>query len=145
LDSLPEVVEGDAVIDGGAVDDLAAAHLHEPGVAVLVGPAVIGDAAAVPQNERSPWEVRPDLPDGGRYEGHDGLRRLRARFDELTDNRCYRPEEFVPVGDDQVVVPLRWGGRGKGRSLNFEERRETWVLTGASEGPHNHEPSAPHG
>jgi ketosteroid isomerase-like protein len=35
----------------------------------------------------------------------------------------------VPVGDDQVVVPLTWGGRGKGSGLNFEERRETWVLT----------------
>jgi ketosteroid isomerase-like protein len=75
------------------------------------------------------WEVRPDLPDAGRYQGHDGVRRLSARFDEVTDDRWYRPEEFVPVGDDQVVVPLTWGGRGKGSGLNFEERRETWVLT----------------
>jgi ketosteroid isomerase-like protein len=75
------------------------------------------------------WEVRPDLPDAGRYRGHDGVRRLTARFDEVTDDRWYRPEEFVPVGGDQVVVPLTWGGRGKGSGLNFEERRETWVLT----------------
>jgi ketosteroid isomerase-like protein len=75
------------------------------------------------------WEVRPDLPDAGRYRGHDGVRRLSARFDEVTDDRWYRPEEFVPVGGDQVVVPLTWGGRGKGSGLNFEERRETWVLT----------------
>jgi ketosteroid isomerase-like protein len=75
------------------------------------------------------WEVRPDLPDAGRYQGHDGVRRLSARFDEVTGDRWYRPEEFVPVGNDQVVVPLTWGGRGKGSGLNFEERRETWVLT----------------
>jgi ketosteroid isomerase-like protein len=75
------------------------------------------------------WEVRPDLPDAGRYQGHDGVRRLTARFDEVTDDRWYRAEEFLPVGDDQVVVPLTWGGRGKGSGLNFEERRETWVLT----------------
>jgi ketosteroid isomerase-like protein len=75
------------------------------------------------------WEVRPDLPDAGRYAGHDGVRRLHARFDEVTEDRWYRPEEFIAVGDDQVVVPLTWGGRGKGSGLNFEERRETWVLT----------------
>jgi ketosteroid isomerase-like protein len=75
------------------------------------------------------WEVRPDLPDAGRYQGHDGVRRLSARFDEVTDERWYRPEEFVPVGADQVVVPLTWGGRGRGSGVNFEERRETWVLT----------------
>jgi hypothetical protein len=47
----------------------------------------------------------------------------------VTDDRWYRPEEFVPVGDDQVMVPLTWGGVGKGSGVNFEERRETWVLT----------------
>jgi ketosteroid isomerase-like protein len=75
------------------------------------------------------WEVRPDLPDAGRYEGHAGVRRLSSRFDEVMDDRWYRPEDFMPVGDDQVVVPLTWGGRGKGSGLDFEERRETWVLT----------------
>jgi hypothetical protein len=66
------------------------------------------------------WEVRPHLPDAGRYQGHDGVRRLSPRFDEVTDHWWHRPEEFVPVGGDQVVVPLTWGGRGKGSSLNFE-------------------------
>jgi ketosteroid isomerase-like protein len=75
------------------------------------------------------WEVRPDLPDAERYEGHAGVRRLSARFDEVMDDRWYRPEDFMPVGDDQVVVPLTWGGRGKGSRLDFEERRETWVFT----------------
>jgi ketosteroid isomerase-like protein len=75
------------------------------------------------------WDVRPDLPDAGRYEGHAGVRRLSSRFDEVMDDRWYRPEDFMPVGDDQVVVPLRWGGRGKGSGLDFEERRETWVFT----------------
>jgi ketosteroid isomerase-like protein len=74
------------------------------------------------------WEVRTDLPDAGRYVGHAGVRRLSARFDEVMGDRWYRPEDFIPVGDE-VVVPLTWGGRGKGSGVDFEERRETWVLT----------------
>ena len=75
------------------------------------------------------WEVRPDLPDAAVYRGRDGVRQLYRRFDEVMDDIWFRPEEFIPVGDDQVVVPLRWGGRGKGSGLDFEESRETWVFT----------------
>ena len=57
------------------------------------------------------WEVRSDLPDAETYTGHDGFRRLLAAFDEVLDH-WYRPVEFIQVGG-QVVVPLRWGGRGK--------------------------------
>jgi ketosteroid isomerase-like protein len=75
------------------------------------------------------WEVRPDLPDAGRYRGHDGFHRLSARFDDVMEDMWFRPLEFIPVGDDQVVVPLTWGGRGRGSGLSFEERAETWVFT----------------
>src|SRR4051794_9047952 len=50
LDARPEAVEGDAVVERGAVDDLAIGELHDPGVAVLVELAVVGDPAAVPDN-----------------------------------------------------------------------------------------------
>jgi ketosteroid isomerase-like protein len=80
-------------------------------------------------SEEIDWEVRPDLPDAGRYRGHDGFRRLSARFDDVMEDMWFRPEELIAVGDDQVVVPLRWGGRGKGSGLSFEERAETWVFT----------------
>jgi ketosteroid isomerase-like protein len=75
------------------------------------------------------WEVRSDLPDAGRYTGHDGFRRLSARFDEVMEDMWFRPSEFIAAGENQVVVPLRWGGRGKGSGLPFEERNETWVFT----------------
>jgi hypothetical protein len=51
LDASPEVVEGDAVVERGAVNDPAAGELHDPGVAVLRGLAVAGDPAAVPDND----------------------------------------------------------------------------------------------
>jgi ketosteroid isomerase-like protein len=75
------------------------------------------------------WEVRADLPDADVYRGHEGFRRLIAGFTEVTDEMWYRPEELISAGEGQVVVPIRWGGRGRGSGVEFEERRETWVLT----------------
>jgi ketosteroid isomerase-like protein len=75
------------------------------------------------------WEVRAALPDAEVYRGHDGIRRLFARFDEVMADQWYEPRgEPVEVGD-RFVVPLRWGGRGRGSGVEFEEREETWVYT----------------
>ncbi len=88
-----------------------------------------GDSLLDYLSDKVEWEVRSDLPDAGRYTGHEGFRRLSARFDEVMDDIWFRPSEFIPTADDQVVVPLTWGGRGKGSGLPFEERAETWVFT----------------
>jgi ketosteroid isomerase-like protein len=75
------------------------------------------------------WQVRSDLPDAGTYRGHEEVLRLLARFAEVLDEIWFRPEEFIGVGEDTVVVPLRWGGTGKGSGIAIEERGETWVFT----------------
>jgi ketosteroid isomerase-like protein len=75
------------------------------------------------------WTVRRDLPDAGVYHGHDGMREVIARFDEVLDDIWIEPVELIAVDKEQVVVPLRWGGRGKGSGVDFEERRETWLFT----------------
>jgi ketosteroid isomerase-like protein len=62
------------------------------------------------------------------YRGHDGIRELFATFDDALDDQWYTPQEFIPAGA-LVVVPLRWGGRGKTSGAIVEERDETWVLT----------------
>jgi ketosteroid isomerase-like protein len=74
------------------------------------------------------WEVRPDLPDSRTYRGHDGVRELLATFEDVLDEQWYSPRELIPAGE-LVVVPLRWGGRGKTSGVKVEEREETWVLT----------------
>jgi ketosteroid isomerase-like protein len=92
----------------------AAERKHEPEAMLdFLDPAIV-------------WEVRSDLPDAETYTGHDGFRRLLAAFDEVLDH-WYRPVEFIEVGG-QVVVPLRWGGRGK-FSGAASELSETWVST----------------
>jgi ketosteroid isomerase-like protein len=74
------------------------------------------------------WEVRSDFPDASVYRGYDGLRRFSDAFDDVVEQTWYRPLEYIQTGSD-VVVPLRWGGRGKGGQTPFAEREETWVLT----------------
>jgi ketosteroid isomerase-like protein len=73
------------------------------------------------------WESRTDLPDTQTYTGHDGVRALFSRFREVIDGMWFEPDDFILAGD-QVVVPLRWGGRGKASGVVFEER-EAWVFT----------------
>src|ERR671936_3033704 len=62
-----------------------------------------GDSLLEFLSEEIDWEVRPDLPDAGRYRGHDGFRRLSARFDDVMVDMWFRPVELIAVGEDQVV------------------------------------------
>jgi ketosteroid isomerase-like protein len=73
------------------------------------------------------WESRTDLPDTQTYIGHDGVRALFSRFRDVMDEMWFEADDFILTGD-RVVVPLRWGGRGKASGVVFEER-ETWVFT----------------
>ena len=75
------------------------------------------------------WTVRADLPDAGTYRGHDGVRRLLARFEEVLEDLRFEPLEFIQVGE-RIVVPLEWSGRGTMSGAVVAERQgETWVFT----------------
>ena len=75
------------------------------------------------------WKVRVDLPDAQLYRGHEGIRELMSHFDEVMEDMWFEHQDLIPVGDDQVLAPLRWGGRGKGSGMDFDEDREAWVFT----------------
>jgi uncharacterized protein len=76
------------------------------------------------------WTVRSDLPDAGVYRGHDGVRQLLGRFEEVLEDQWIEPQEFIEAGGDSVIVPLHWGGRGKMSGVEVAERQgETWVFT----------------
>jgi uncharacterized protein len=47
------------------------------------------------------------------YRGHDGVREYFRQLFDLFDPVRLEPEEFIPVGDDYVLVFLRVWGRGK--------------------------------
>jgi ketosteroid isomerase-like protein len=93
------------------------AFRHEPDAEAIIAaldPAIV-------------WQVRSDLPDAQTYMGHEGFRRLFGAFEEVLDDSWYQPVELLEA-DDQVVVPLRWGGRGKASGV-ASELEETWVFT----------------
>jgi ketosteroid isomerase-like protein len=73
------------------------------------------------------WQSRVDLPDTDLYKGHDGVRRLYARFEEDLENTYYEPLELIDAGD-RVVMVFNWGGRGRGSGIEVEERGEAWVF-----------------
>jgi len=74
------------------------------------------------------WHSRGDLPDSEVYRGHAGVRRLFARFDEVLEDIWFEIAGELMHAGDRVVVPLRWGGRGKGSGVDFVEEQEAWVL-----------------
>jgi hypothetical protein len=45
--------------------------------------------------------------DGAVYRGHDGLRKWLSLHRGMWKHQQTEPEEFIPVGKDQVVVPIR--------------------------------------
>jgi hypothetical protein len=45
--------------------------------------------------------------DGAIYHGHDGLREWLSLHRGMWKHQQTEPEEFIPVGKDQVIVPIR--------------------------------------
>jgi ketosteroid isomerase-like protein len=45
--------------------------------------------------------------DGGVYHGHDGLREGLSQVLGMWERQHYEPQEFIPVGESHVVVPIR--------------------------------------
>jgi len=76
-------------------------------------------------------DVEYDLshfPDGGVYRGHDGVREaFRIWMGTWQDYRQER-DELIDAGDE-VIVPTREYGRGKGSGLALERRTfGVWTL-----------------
>src|SRR5580658_9377960 len=87
LDASPEVVERDAVVECGAVNDLAVSELHDPGVAVLIGVTVADDPAAVPDDDDG-VAVGVDAADGDGRNGPDAVNRARNGVGTSSMNCC---------------------------------------------------------
>jgi hypothetical protein len=45
--------------------------------------------------------------DGAVYRGHDGVREWLSWIRGMWKRQQIKPQEFIPVGEDQVIVPVR--------------------------------------
>jgi ketosteroid isomerase-like protein len=59
------------------------------------------------------WHGVPDEPDPGPHHGHDGIRRMVARWTETFPDLRAEAEEFIDAGE-YVVVPMRLKGHMPG-------------------------------
>jgi ketosteroid isomerase-like protein len=85
-------------------------------------------------DERVTLVVDPDIPDGGSYQGTEGVRGYMARFLEPWDSLAMAGESYREAGDS-VLVKVRQTGTGKASGVpveleyfhlwTFEEERVT--------------------
>ena len=60
-----------------------------------------------------------EMPNDGVYEGRDGFWRMLSQWTEPWEEFRSEPLDFIEVGD-QVVVPVRSTGRGRGSGIEVE-------------------------
>jgi ketosteroid isomerase-like protein len=58
------------------------------------------------------WIALTPPPMNGTYRGHDGVREFFRKLGEFFEDERADADEFIPVGDDQVLVFLRLWARG---------------------------------
>ena len=71
-------------------------------------------------------EVRPgvDVPDfdfSDVYHGPEGFLQFHAKMSEAWDELRWEPEEYIPAGDDVVVVFIRFRGVGRSSGVPVEQ------------------------
>ena len=68
-------------------------------------------------------------PFAGMYHGHAEVRRFLVEYFDSWDYVRLVPEDFIEVGADQIVVPLRLQMRGKGSGIEVSAATfNTWTL-----------------
>ena len=72
--------------------------------------------------------VDPNIPDGGIYEGLDGVRRYMWSFLEPWDSLTIAAKSFEAAGD-KVLVAVRQAGTGQGSGVPVElEYSQLWTF-----------------
>jgi ketosteroid isomerase-like protein len=54
------------------------------------------------------------------YRGHDGIERWFRDLAEVWDEFTVEPESFRGLGDDTLLVRMRWRGRGRGSEAELD-------------------------
>jgi ketosteroid isomerase-like protein len=75
-------------------------------------------------------EVREDprFPEAGLFRGREAARSYFEQFTESFDEFSFEAEDFIDLGDDQVLVLFRLRTRGKESGANVEAR-PGWIYT----------------
>jgi ketosteroid isomerase-like protein len=66
------------------------------------------------------WISLAPAPLAGTYQGHDGVRRFFDELFALFEGVRIDPDEFIPIGEEYVLVFARIWARGKGTRVEGE-------------------------
>ena len=55
----------------------------------------------------------PEIPDSSTYHGHDGIRAVFGKLQEVFPDMQFEAAEFIPSGD-RVLASMQWLGTGAG-------------------------------
>ena len=77
----------------------------------------VGEAEFAPD---ATMVIDPEIPDGGVYEGLEGIRHYTRHFLSAWDNLRIVPKSFREVGDNVVFVPVVQNGVGTGSGIPAE-------------------------
>jgi ketosteroid isomerase-like protein len=65
------------------------------------------------------WDVSRRLIDPDVFHGHEGVREFLRRQGEVWSHQRIEPEEFIAIGEDVVVVPIRFVSTGRGSGIDI--------------------------
>ena len=79
------------------------------------------DAALEYFDQNVQWWAPPDWLEDRLYEGHDGVRRLAAFWNDQFEEYRVEPNRFIDLGDGELVALLHQRGRIKGSTDQVEQ------------------------
>ena len=66
--------------------------------------------------------------DGAVYHGHDGLREESSLRRDMWTTQRFEPKEFIPVGEDHVIVPVLIVSVGRGEIETVANAAILWTI-----------------
>ena len=66
------------------------------------------------------FHIQEDLPNGGDWVGIDGFNRMTELWLEAWEEFDVDPHEFMPVGEDGILIPVRQRATARGSGMEVE-------------------------
>jgi ketosteroid isomerase-like protein len=74
------------------------------------------------------WAPMSALLEGTSYHGHDGVRKWIEEMKRDWASYETRPERYLDLGDDRVLILGTWRARGRGGDVELDFQQASWLL-----------------
>jgi ketosteroid isomerase-like protein len=80
------------------------------------------------------WFPMSSLLEGTSYYGHDGVRQWMEDMKRDWASFETRPDRYLDLGDDRVLIEGTWRARGRGGDVLLDFPQATWLVRIGDEG-----------